>query len=56
MLFKENRFRHTASSVEVGENRFPLNNINECWFLLLVQCAHTVLKLKIWVDKNHCSY
>jgi len=30
MLFKENRFRHTASSVEVGENRFPLNNINEC--------------------------
>jgi len=23
--------------------------------LLLVQCAQTVLKLKIWVDKNRCS-
>jgi len=23
-----------------------LNNINACWFLLLVQCAQTVLKLK----------
>jgi len=24
-------------------------------FLLLVQCAQTVLKLKIWVDKNSRS-
>ena len=32
-------------------NRFPLNNINACWFLLLVQCAQTVLKfsLKIFI-------
>ena len=28
----------------VWRNRFPLNNINACWFLLLVQCAQTVLK------------
>jgi len=39
----------------VWRNRFPLNNINACWFLLLVHCAQTVLKLKIWVDKNRRS-
>ena len=42
MLFNGNRFRHTASSVPFGRteavwrNRFLLNNINACWFLLLV--------------------
>ena len=42
MLFNGNRFRHTVSSVPFGRteavwrNRFLLNNINACWFLLLV--------------------
>ena len=30
----------------VWRNRFPLNNINACWFLLLVQCAQTVLNIQ----------
>jgi len=41
MLFNGNRLD------AVWRNRFPLNNINACWFLLLVQCAQTVLKLTL---------
>ena len=38
-------FSFTWTEDAVWQNRFPLNNINACWFLLLVQCAQTVLKL-----------
>jgi len=54
MLFNGNRFPLNNINA-VWRNRFPLNNINTCWFLLLVQCAQTVLKLKIWIDKNRRS-
>jgi len=45
----------------VRRNRFPLNNINACWFLLLVQCAQTVLKTenmkrKVWILVQQLCY
>ena len=49
-----NRFRHTWTEDAAWRNRFPLNNINACWFLLLVQCAQTVLKFFV-VLESFCN-